>query len=75
MFPCKCKDNRPIGSGPIELEELNRAFLGKYFLHERRKVKIGRFIDPSESKVDVEEPKLRRSMKIFEYEHEEFEEG
>ena len=59
------KDNRPIELGPVELEDFKRDFLGEYFLHVRRKVRIGRFSDLSLGKGNVEEPKLRRSERIL----------
>ncbi|TMX01870.1 hypothetical protein EJD97_023344 [Solanum chilense] len=59
------KDTRTIESGHIEQEEFKRAFLGEYFLHVRRKVNIGRFIDFSKGKGNVEESKIRRSARIL----------
>ena len=34
------KDNRLVVLGPIELEELKEAFIGKYFPREMREVKV-----------------------------------
>ncbi|XP_015054877.1 uncharacterized protein LOC107001280 [Solanum pennellii] len=58
-------DKSLVESGPIEWEEFERAFLGKYFLHVRRKVKIGRFIDLFQGKGNVEESKLSKSARIL----------
>ena len=59
------ESDRLVESRPIEREEFERAFIEKYFLNVKRKVKVKEFIDLSQSKVDVEEPKLRLSMRIL----------
>ena len=35
---------RPVESGPIDWEEFEEAFLGKYFPCERREVNVEEFI-------------------------------
>ncbi|TMX04500.1 hypothetical protein EJD97_008041 [Solanum chilense] len=44
------KDNRPVDSGPIELEEFKVSFLGKYFPRERREKKFSSQDEPRSSK-------------------------
>ena len=49
-------------SDPIEWEEYEEAFLGKYFPRERRKVKVEEFIILNQGDMRVEEYSLKLSM-------------
>ena len=55
-------DNRPEELGPIELEKFKKAFIGKYFPRERRKVKVEEFINLKQGKMSVEEYSLKFSI-------------
>ena len=44
------KDNRLVESDPIQWEEFNDTFLGKYFPHERSEVKVEEFINLRQGK-------------------------
>ena len=54
-------DNRPVKSGPLEWEEFKEAFLGKYFSHESRKVKVEVFSNLKQGNMSVEEYSLKFS--------------
>ncbi|TMX04176.1 hypothetical protein EJD97_011140 [Solanum chilense] len=53
------KDNRLVESGPIEWEEFKEAFLGNYFPHERRELKVEVFINLKHGNMSVEEYSLK----------------
>ena len=48
------KANRTVDSGPIEWEEFNEAFLGKYCPGERREVKVEEFINLKQGNMSIE---------------------
>nr|XP_010314123.1 uncharacterized protein LOC104644947 [Solanum lycopersicum] len=58
------KDNRSVESGPIEWEEFKEDFLGKYFPHERKevKVKVQEFINLRQGNMSVEEYSLKFTL-------------
>ena len=56
------KDNRPEESGPIEWEKFKEAFLGKYFPHEKREVKVEDFINIKKDIMSAKEYSLKFSM-------------
>ena len=56
------KDNRSVESGPIECEESKEAFCGKYFLCERREVKVEEFINLKKGNMSVEDYTLKFTM-------------
>ena len=51
----QCKDNRTIMSVPIDYEEFNETFRGKYFPCERREVKVEEFINRRQGKMSVKD--------------------
>ena len=51
-----------VDLGPIEWEEFKEAFLGKYFPHERREVKVEDFINLKQGNMSVEEYSLKLTM-------------
>ncbi|XP_069143501.1 uncharacterized protein [Solanum lycopersicum] len=55
------KDNRPEGSGHIEWDEFKEAFLGMYFLRERRQIKMEKFINLKKGNMSVAEYSLKFS--------------
>ncbi|XP_015060305.1 uncharacterized protein LOC107006210 [Solanum pennellii] len=60
------KDNRLVESGPIEWEEYKEAFLGKYFPHEWREVKVEEFINNRQGNMSVEEYSLKFTL-LYKY--------
>ena len=48
--------------GPIEWQEFKEAFLGKYFPHERREVKVEEFINLKPGNMSVKEYSLNFTM-------------
>ena len=60
------KENSTVELGPIEWEEFKEAFLGKYFPHERREVKVQKFINLKQGNMSIEEYSLKFSrLSIF----------
>ncbi|XP_069150234.1 uncharacterized protein [Solanum lycopersicum] len=55
------KDNRTEKSGPNEWEVFKEAFLGMYFLRERREIKMEKFINLKQGNMSVEEYSLKFS--------------
>ena len=53
------KDNRTEKSGPNEWEVFKEAFLGMYFLRERREIKMEKFINLKQGNMSVEEYLLK----------------
>ncbi|XP_049375598.1 uncharacterized protein LOC125840667 [Solanum verrucosum] len=41
----QCKSNRTVGAGPIDWEVFKKAFLDRFFPHEKREVKVEEFIN------------------------------
>ena len=56
------KDNRTVELGPIQLEEFEEVFMGKYFLRERREVKVEEFINLKQDNVSFEEDSFNFTM-------------
>ncbi|TMX03945.1 hypothetical protein EJD97_012851 [Solanum chilense] len=56
------KDNWTAESGPIEWEEIKEAFLGNYFPHEMREVKVEEFINLRQENTSMEEYSLKFTM-------------
>ena len=48
------KDNRPEELCPIVWEEFKEDFLGKYFLNEKKEVKVVAFINLKQGNISVE---------------------
>ena len=56
------KDNIPVESGPIEWKELKKAFLGKYFPHEKKDINIEKFIILRQGNMSMEEYSLKLTL-------------